>query len=217
LRQVHYLWQKIRFYPLSWEASGIRSILDAALIRAANCKLAINRVQNLMRSKARRMKVSHPKGSFMLKLARLQLGSLVLLVLASCATHPDYATQFRFPIEWGSITAGQATFVDLDCHQCHTVSGVELVPYAGESPVMLELGGSIAYAKTYADLVTSIINPNHVVSEENLSKLPRDALPGTTTIMPFKDQMTVTQLIDLVKFLNSRYVLMEEYREVYYQ
>ncbi len=152
----------------------------------------------------------------MLKLTRLHLGSIILLVLASCATRPDYATQFRFPIEWGNIAEGQAAFIDLECHQCHTVNGVDLVSYEGESPMMLELGGTIVYAKTYADLVTSIINPIHVVSDEYLSMLPRDARRGTTTIMPFKDQMTVTQLIDLVMFLNSRYVLMEGYSEIYY-
>jgi hypothetical protein len=152
----------------------------------------------------------------MLKLTRLQLASLILLVLAGCATHPDYATQFWFPIEWGSIAEGQATFVDLECHQCHTVNGVDLAPYEGESPVTLELGGTIVYAKTYADLVTSIINPNHVVSDEHLSTLPRDAREGATTIMSFQDQMTVAQLIDLVMFLNSRYVLMDGYSEIYY-
>ena len=153
----------------------------------------------------------------MLRLARLQLVSLILLVLTSCATHPDYATQFRFPIEWGSIAEGQATFVDLECHQCHTVNGVDLPPFEGESPVTLELGGTIVHAKTYADLVTSIINPNHVVSDEYLTTLPRSMRREATTIMPFHDQMTVTQLIDLVIFLNSRYVLMDGYSEVYYR
>ena len=152
----------------------------------------------------------------MLKLARLQLASLILLVLTSCATHPDYATHFRFPIEWGSIAEGKATFVDLECHQCHTVNGVDLAPYEGESPAMLEPGGTTVYAKTYADLVTSIINPNHVVSDEYLDTLPRDARRGTTTMMSFQDQMTVAQLIDLVIFLNSRYVLMDGYSEIYY-
>lgn len=151
-----------------------------------------------------------------LKLVRLHLGSLILLALTSCATHPDYATQFRFPIEWGNIAEGQKAFVDLECHQCHTVNGVDMMSYEGASPVMLELGGTIVYAKTYADLVTSIINPNHVVSDEYLSMLPRDVRRGTTTIMPFQDQMTVTQLIDLVMFLNSRYLLMEGYSEIYY-
>ena len=153
----------------------------------------------------------------MLKHIRLHLWLPGLLVLASCATHPDYATQFRFPIEWGNIEEGQAAFVDLECHQCHTVSGVELPSYGGQSPVMLELGGTIVFAKTYADLVTSIINPDHVVSDEYLGVLPRDTRRDAITIMPFKDQMTVAQLIDLVMFLNSRYVLMEGYSEVYYR
>jgi len=152
----------------------------------------------------------------MLMLARLQLASLILLTLTSCATHPDYATEFRFPIEWGNITEEQAAFVDLECHQCHTVKGVDLAPFEGESPVILELGGTIVYAKTYADLVTSIINPNHVVSDEYLDMLPRDTRRGATTIMSFQDQMTVTQLIDLVIFLNSRYVTMDGYNETYY-
>ncbi|MGI9205298.1 MAG: hypothetical protein ACR2Q3_14880 [Woeseiaceae bacterium] len=153
----------------------------------------------------------------MLKIVCVQFGLLIMLALASCATHPDYATQFRFPVEWGSITEGQATFVDLGCHQCHTVSGVDLVPYPDDSSVTLEIGGTILNAKTYAELVTSIINPNHVVSDEYLRTLPREMRGRAATIMPFNDQMTVTQLIDLVTFLNSRYVLMDGYSEVYYQ
>jgi len=156
------------------------------------------------------------KKNFKLNPVRLYVASLILLALASCATHPDYATQFRFPIEWGSIPEGQQAFVDLECHQCHTVNGVNLIPYPGVSPVTLELGGTIVYAKTYADLVTSIINPSHVVTDEYLASLPRDARGGSMSIMPFKNQMTVEQLIDLVIFLNSRYVLMEGYSEIYY-
>ncbi|MDH3691953.1 MAG: cytochrome c [Gammaproteobacteria bacterium] len=139
------------------------------------------------------------------------------LLLAGCATHPDYATQFRFPIEWGSIAEGQRAFVALECHQCHAVNGVALPIYEGESPLTIELGGNIVYAKTYADLVTSIINPDHAISEEYLRRLPRDARRDAASLMPLKDQMTVAQLIDLVMFLNSRYVLLEGYDETYYR
>jgi len=82
---------------------------------------------------------------------------------------------------------------------------------------MLELGGTVMYSKTYADLVTSIINPNHIVSDEYLDTLPRDTRGKARTVMPFQDQMTVAQLIDLVTFLNSRYILMEGYDEIYYR
>ena len=138
-------------------------------------------------------------------------------MLVGCATHPDYASQFRFPINWGNIDNGRAAFIELQCHQCHTVSGVDLPAYAGESPLKLELGGEIQYAKTYADLVTSIINPNHVVSEKFLEIFPAGERGQVRTIMPFRKNMTVEQLIDVVTFLNSRYVLMEGYDEVYYQ
>jgi len=138
-------------------------------------------------------------------------------LLTACATHPDYASQFRFPIEWGSISEGQKTFVEMECHKCHTVNGVKLARYEGNSPAKVELGGRIAYAKTYADLVTSIINPGHVISDKYLKMLPRDERRAAQSIMPFKDEMTVKQLIDLVMFLNSRYVLMEGYDEIYYR
>ena len=128
---------------------------------------------------------------------------LLLLLFTGCATHPDYATQFRFPVEWGSIAAGQQAFVKLQCNQCHQVNGVDLPTYAGESPVMLELGGDVAYVKTYADLVTSIVNPNHVVSDDYLRQLPRGERADAQSVMPFNEQMTVVQLIDLVTFLNS--------------
>lgn len=136
---------------------------------------------------------------------------------AGCATHPDYATQFRFPINWGNIAAGKAAFIELGCHQCHTVSGVDLPAYQGKSPLKLELGGEIRYAKTYADLVTSIINPSHVVSEKYLQMLPPDKRRTARSIMPFRGKMTVEQLINIVTFLNSRYVLMEGYDERYYR
>ena len=152
----------------------------------------------------------------MMKATRYLLFS-VFLMLVGCATHPDYASQFRFPINWGNIDNGRAAFIELQCHQCHTVSGVDLPAYAGESPLKLELGGEIQYAKTYADLVTSIINPNHVVSEKFLEIFPASERGQVRTIMPFRKNMTVEQLIDVVTFLNSRYVLMEGYDEVYYQ
>ena len=144
--------------------------------------------------------------------------TLLLLVGAGgCATHPDYASQFRFPVNWGNIEAGRTAFVELQCHQCHTVNGVQLPAYEGDSPLQLELGGEIQYAKTYADLVTSIINPSHVVSEKYLASLPADKRRTAVSIMPFRKKMTVEQLIDIVTFLNSRYVLMEGYDEIYYR
>jgi hypothetical protein len=142
---------------------------------------------------------------------------LVILITGGCATHPDYASEFRFPINWGNIDRGRQAFIDLQCHQCHSVNGVELPSYAGESPIKLDLGGGIHYAKTYADIMTSIINPDHVVSEKFLEIFPASERGTVRSIMPFRKNMTVEQLVDIVTFLNSRYVLMEGYQETYYR
>jgi len=62
--------------------------------------------------------------------------------------------------------------------------------------------------KTYGDLVTSISNPDHIISPQYLGPLNEDE-PGTlNSPMPDLTQsMTVAELIDLVTFLNSRYRL----------
>lgn len=132
------------------------------------------------------------------------------LTLFGCATGPASTAEFRFPILKGNIESGRQGFVELGCNQCHTVNGVPLPAYQGEMPVNFELGGRIWYAKTYADLVTSIINPDHIISEEYLDKI-HQGHRGSTSPMPFRGDMTLTQLIDIVTFLNSRYVLMEDY------
>lgn len=138
-------------------------------------------------------------------------------LFTGCATHPDYATDFRFPINWGDVDRGRAAFVELQCNRCHTVSGVELPAYTGESPAHFELGGSLTYVKTYADLVTSLLNPGHEVSERYRATLPEAQRRGARSMMPFNEKMTVVQLIDLVTFLNSRYQLLDGYQEIYFR
>ena len=129
--------------------------------------------------------------------------SLAVLV-AGCASTSS------FPIQEGDIYRGRQAFIDQQCHQCHSVSGINLPALAGAGPVQLELGGEVIAAKSYQDLMTSIINPNHIISEryrQQLLLVPSDSpMPR-----PDIDTMTVRQLIDLVTLLHSRYVLIEEY------
>jgi hypothetical protein len=73
------------------------------------------------------------------------------------------------------------------------------------------LGGDIIFAKSDAELMTSIINPNHVISERFREQLRLDAVVPLESPMPRIENMTVGQLIDLVAFLDSRYRLMAEY------
>lgn len=140
----------------------------------------------------------------------LYLGSLVTVLLsAGCAYDPSFA----FPAGQGDIAAGRQAFIDHQCHACHSVAGVELPALAGRSEILLELGGETSTVKSYAGLMTSIINPNHEISDVYRDRLLLNAeLPLESPMpMPHIDTMTVRQLFDLVEFLDSRYVLIDEY------
>ena len=137
----------------------------------------------------------------------------MLVALSGTALGVGCATSPGFPIQQGDIDRGRQAFVDHQCHQCHSVSGVTLPPLAGAGPLELELGGEIIAVRSYSDLMTSIINPNHIISESYREQLLLDAVVPLESPMPTPnlDNMTVRQLIDLVAFLDSRYVLIEDY------
>jgi len=61
--------------------------------------------------------------------------------------------------------------------------------------------------------MTSIINPNHDISEAYRNQLLlRGELPLASPMpTPHVETMTVRQLIDLVAFLDSRYILIDDY------
>jgi mono/diheme cytochrome c family protein len=135
------------------------------------------------------------------------------LMLAAVATGCSYQPRFGFPVERGNIEEGRQAFIDHRCHACHTLAGVRLPDLAGASAPLLELGGETGYVKAYSELVTSIINPNHRISEQYREQMRNRAIAPLTSPMPAAhvDTMTVRQLIDLVAFLDSRYVLVEAY------
>ena len=61
-------------------------------------------------------------------------------------------------------------------------------------------------AKTYAQLVTSVINPSHKLAPRSKSideKISND--DGSSKMRVFNDVMTVQELIDLVAFLQPKY------------
>jgi hypothetical protein len=130
-------------------------------------------------------------------------------LISGCAYEPI----FGFPVEEGDIDAGRQAFIDHQCHACHSVAGVRLPPLAGANPPIFELGGETSSVRTYGDLMTSIINPNHVISEEYREQLRlRGIVPAESPMpMPHIDNMTVRQLIDIVAFLDSRYIQLAGY------
>jgi hypothetical protein len=91
---------------------------------------------------------------------------------------------------------------------------MSLPALAGASPPIFELGGETTTIKSYAELMTGIINPNHFISETYRDQQLRlnAGLPLESPMpLPHIDNMTVRQLIDLVAFMDSRYVLVDPY------
>ena len=152
-----------------------------------------------------------------MKFSLLLAAGITLLSLAACRTYPDQTSDLRFPVPSGDIARGQVAFQELGCVQCHSVRGVTLPMPGATPPARVELGGELDHAKTYGDLVTSIINPEHVISERYLAQFPRPARSNVdSSPMYLNPSMKVTQLIDIVTFLNSRYTLLPGYTEYYY-
>ena len=115
----------------------------------------------------------------------------------------------------GNVDAGRKAFVELNCIQCHTVEGEQLVDPAQMGPVQLHLGGDVLRVKTYGDLVTAIINPEHDISSQ--FKLKTGEVSETVTMPDFNRMMTVQQMLDLVAFLQAHYRLhMPEYSNYIY-
>ena len=116
-----------------------------------------------------------------------------------------------FNLPKGNIEQGRMTFILMQCNSCHSVTGTEIegtrgVPWdgiEGKDGIHVQLGGKVSRIKTYGDLVTSIINPNH--------KLSRGADPETITengeskMSLYNEVMSVQELIDLVAYLEPKY------------
>lgn len=123
------------------------------------------------------------------------------LVLTGCDSSLKSTSHFRLP--QGSAENGRAAFVALKCTECHTLAGVDLPKPTATPDKVVVLGGEVARLRTIGDLLTSIVHPSYAISEK-LPK-PKGPMPVKSPMRVMNDQMTVTQLIDLVTFLQPYY------------
>lgn len=133
----------------------------------------------------------------------IRISAMLCLIacLAGCARRDD--TGYTLPP--GNAERGQAAFIAFRCFDCHRVQGVELP--LGEEPdqVVVELGGDGNRTKTYGELVTGIINPSHNLAKGYTPSLV--AQDGKSRMTVYNDVMTVSQLVDIVAFLQAHYEL----------
>lgn len=131
------------------------------------------------------------------------------LVLTSCGgkeERREVKMNKGFRLPEGDADRGKGTFVQLKCHQCHAVEGADLPPAEDKPGVRFALGGEVTKVKSYGELVTAIIQPQHVVSPDYLATIKKAESEGHTSPMPeYIETMTVRQMSDLVVFLHGHY------------
>lgn len=104
----------------------------------------------------------------------------------------------------GNARAGLEAFQELECHACHDVEGLE-PPVDSALDTRVALGGQVTRVKTYAELVTSIINPSHRLApgyrEADMTEDGQSRMEAAY----LNEVMTVRELVDIVAYLQPLY------------
>ena len=141
---------------------------------------------------------------------------IALLALSACSGEAKPVKGFVLPP--GDIAQGEQVFVDFNCHGCHTIPEMEFPETEFEPPFILEIGGEVYRVKNYGELLTSIVNPDHIITPKYIAMLEKADREAIISPMPyFGEDMTIAELIDLVEFLHAQYTkLQPEYFRGYY-
>jgi hypothetical protein len=121
---------------------------------------------------------------------------LPMLLVAGCGPGGD-----GFTLPPGDAERGQEAFLAFRCYDCHHIPGVDLPPAEEPDQVIVRLGGEVDRPKSYADLVTGIINPSHRLATGYAASMVAD--DGESRMTVYNDVMTVRQLTDIVTFLQD--------------
>jgi hypothetical protein len=167
--------------------------------------------------------VSSGKGGFVMCTGRIPqagllglIASLTLLALTACTGEAKPVKGFVLP--QGDIAQGEQVFVDFNCHGCHTIPGIEFPETEFEPPFIVEIGGEVYRVKNYGELLTAVVNPDHIISAKYRAMLAKAQREAVISPMPYYgEEMTVAELIDLVEFLHAQYSkLQPQYYRGYY-
>ncbi|MBA6265816.1 c-type cytochrome [Colwellia sp. Bg11-12] len=128
---------------------------------------------------------------------------LFIFTIVSCDNGPDSPRGFSLP--QGDVAKGKAVFLKYECLSCHILEGVQQPDIKNTDNISVKIGRKTTKVKTYAELVTAIINPSHSFSSGYAFKLIQK--DGKSLMKNFNDVMTVAELVDLVVFLQPQYEL----------
>ncbi len=122
-------------------------------------------------------------------------------LLFACSAGKESPRGFSLPE--GNPEAGRAAFVALQCNACHSTPDVEQAQ--GDEGISVALGGEVGRVKTYADLVTSVINPSHRLARGYPES--EVAQQGDSRMRNYNAIMSVQELVDVVSYLQPHYTL----------
>lgn len=124
-------------------------------------------------------------------------------ILSACSRGEDSSQGFSLPE--GDVAAGKDAFVSLQCNACHVTQDIDKMRIFTDDTPTVRLGGNVSRVKTYAELLTSIINPSHRLAPGYPSEKVADG--DTSKMRNYNNVMTVEQLINLVSYLQTQYQL----------
>ncbi len=144
-----------------------------------------------------------------MKYLPLCIFTLVTTLLSGCESGPESPKGFSLPK--GDADNGMLVFQKYQCLSCHVLEGIEQADVVDNPELQIKLGGDSAQIKTYAELVTSIINPSHKIAKG----YPERHFGGVSKMAVYNDVMTVQELVDLVSFLQPKYKLVPHIQSDY--
>lgn len=142
-----------------------------------------------------------------MRLHRTLFGLTFLLGIAACDLGPKSSYGFRLPE--GDLENGRQVYIDMHCSSCHVIAGMEGLREGIDPEMSVPIGGMQTHIDTYGQLVTSVINPSHrIAGSFRKDEYTED---GKSIMRSYNDVMTVTELIDLVVFLQAQYSEFPDY------
>jgi mono/diheme cytochrome c family protein len=130
-------------------------------------------------------------------------GMLMSTLILACSQGVDSPKGFSLP--QGDVIKGEAAFRKHQCLACHNVEGYIDESTPKEIDASIQLGGTYSKVTTYAQLVTAIINPSHKISTQANELDNITYADGTSKMHVYNDVMTVSELTDIVTFLQPKY------------
>jgi sulfur-oxidizing protein SoxX len=137
----------------------------------------------------------------MRRLFGFMLVAAVIGLVPACELGQEWRSGIHLPA--GDATRGEALFASLGCISCHAVGNAEFSGTAQTGPVRVRLGSKAGRRMSYGQLVTSIVNPSHRLAPQYFSDNISEN--GESLMANYNDALTVTQLTDLVAYLQTHY------------